>query len=797
MATPEEGGKVLSAEQRTDPACDGSLPLGKERRMAHSRLLELLQAAASIMAELHHEEERWTEVQRSHVETKFPPPFPTKREPLWYSPRLRPPSCQNPGGSRSGGERAHSGKKEKKNSSKMKVVMMMVCRGLLLFPVGLCVACSLGLAACDDSHESAGGENGATGAAAAAAAAAEGVPATAAAAFVSLHRFPPPFLRHILDHSAVAGGVGGGGVSTGTRGSRVPGDSHHHHHNNNNNHHRHHVRYMRALYRREADEDGRPRGGPSAIPSNTARLIPPTRLGRAPGDPAATAEVVTFDLRAVPRGELVLRAALVYPGDAHGRSACSLRMLPRNSVGADHGASEPAEDPEASGGDPSLDPDLNPNREMMSRPSADPSRNPQLKPKPDLDSNPDLAQNLTANPIPDSNPDVPPKLNAETTPLSNGDLVSDHELEAPAMVSLGEWFEVDVTGPVSRLLNHPGSLSPTTTTSSTLPALRVAWSCAPVPRRAPVPPFLLLYSDDLLGVAAAAALSRLPPARDEKSEELELPSPGFLGDIPGSLEGDHHDHHPAWRLAGSRVGQSVDTLWWKKQKKLKSSMFNEEKKRRRKIATMTDTATATALKPSYRSGPWACSKGLWWAPCPSGTPRSAPGADGSRARRRVVRSLPKGVNPHETPNGRQTSSTSSSSSSLAPSPQKQQQRQQQRQQWLSARGYSGAYRHGCRLHNLSVNFGDLGWDRWIIAPHRYEAGFCRGECARGLLHALGAPNHAIVCTIVEEARPGLGAGKASCVPSHYGAISVLVQEPGGSIAYKLYDGMTALGCTCR
>ncbi|CAM9826982.1 unnamed protein product [Lampetra planeri] len=97
MATPEEGGKVLSAEQRTDPACDGSLPLGKERRMAHSPLLELLQAAASIMAELHHEEERWTEVQRSHVETKFPPPFPTKREPLWYSPRLRPPSCQKCG----------------------------------------------------------------------------------------------------------------------------------------------------------------------------------------------------------------------------------------------------------------------------------------------------------------------------------------------------------------------------------------------------------------------------------------------------------------------------------------------------------------------------------------------------------------------------------------------------------------------------------------------------------------------------------------------------------------------------
>ncbi|CAM9439552.1 unnamed protein product [Lampetra fluviatilis] len=56
MATPEEGGEVLSAEQHTDPERDSSPPSGKKCRTAHSCLAELLQAAVSIVAELQREE---------------------------------------------------------------------------------------------------------------------------------------------------------------------------------------------------------------------------------------------------------------------------------------------------------------------------------------------------------------------------------------------------------------------------------------------------------------------------------------------------------------------------------------------------------------------------------------------------------------------------------------------------------------------------------------------------------------------------------------------------------------------
>ncbi|CAM9837619.1 unnamed protein product, partial [Lampetra planeri] len=56
MATPEKGSEAPSVEQRIERPCDNSPPSGREHRTAHSRLTELLQAAASIVTELHCEE---------------------------------------------------------------------------------------------------------------------------------------------------------------------------------------------------------------------------------------------------------------------------------------------------------------------------------------------------------------------------------------------------------------------------------------------------------------------------------------------------------------------------------------------------------------------------------------------------------------------------------------------------------------------------------------------------------------------------------------------------------------------
>ena len=80
----------------------------------------------------------------------------------------------------------------------------------------------------------------------------------------------------------------------------------------------------------------------------------------------------------------------------------------------------------------------------------------------------------------------------------------------------------------------------------------------------------------------------------------------------------------------------------------------------------------------------------------------------------------------------------------------------------------------CKLHSYRVSFQELGWDHYIIAPHRYNPRFCKGDCPRILHYGYNSPNHAIVQTVIND----MGAGEVpapSCVPYRYKPMSVLVK----------------------
>ncbi|XP_073493839.1 bone morphogenetic protein 15 [Phyllobates terribilis] len=102
----------------------------------------------------------------------------------------------------------------------------------------------------------------------------------------------------------------------------------------------------------------------------------------------------------------------------------------------------------------------------------------------------------------------------------------------------------------------------------------------------------------------------------------------------------------------------------------------------------------------------------------------------------------------------------------------------------------------CSLHPFWVSFHQLGWDHWIIAPHRYNPGYCKGDCPRLLHSGYNAPNHAIIQNFINQMVDG-NVPRPSCVPYSYGPISVLMIEPGGNILYKEYENMIAESCTCR
>jgi len=59
----------------------------------------------------------------------------------------------------------------------------------------------------------------------------------------------------------------------------------------------------------------------------------------------------------------------------------------------------------------------------------------------------------------------------------------------------------------------------------------------------------------------------------------------------------------------------------------------------------------------------------------------------------------------------------------------------------------------CQIQNLYVNFIDLKWHEWIIAPTGYAAYYCAGECHFPLNAHMNATNHAIVQTLVHLMHP--------------------------------------------
>nr|AAL73188.1 bone morphogenetic protein BMP2/4 [Archaster typicus] len=102
----------------------------------------------------------------------------------------------------------------------------------------------------------------------------------------------------------------------------------------------------------------------------------------------------------------------------------------------------------------------------------------------------------------------------------------------------------------------------------------------------------------------------------------------------------------------------------------------------------------------------------------------------------------------------------------------------------------------CRRHPLYVDFTDVGWNSWIVAPAGYQAYYCQGECPFPLVDHLNATNHAIVQTLVNSASPQL-APKACCVPTDLSAISMLYLDDSDSVILRNYQDMVVEGCGCR
>ncbi|XP_072263589.1 growth/differentiation factor 7 [Pyxicephalus adspersus] len=102
----------------------------------------------------------------------------------------------------------------------------------------------------------------------------------------------------------------------------------------------------------------------------------------------------------------------------------------------------------------------------------------------------------------------------------------------------------------------------------------------------------------------------------------------------------------------------------------------------------------------------------------------------------------------------------------------------------------------CSKKPLHVNFKELGWDDWIIAPLDYEAYHCEGMCDFPLRSHLEPTNHAIIQTLMNSMDPE-STPPSCCVPSKLSPISILYIDSGNNVVYKQYEDMVVENCGCR
>ncbi|XP_042292969.1 growth/differentiation factor 6-A [Thunnus maccoyii] len=111
-------------------------------------------------------------------------------------------------------------------------------------------------------------------------------------------------------------------------------------------------------------------------------------------------------------------------------------------------------------------------------------------------------------------------------------------------------------------------------------------------------------------------------------------------------------------------------------------------------------------------------------------------------------------------------------------------------------GKTGRRRIRCSRKSLHVNFRDLGWDDWIIAPLDYEAHHCDGVCDFPLRSHLEPTNHAVIQTLMNSMDPDISPSSC-CVPSKLSPISILYIDAGNNVVYRQYEDMVVESCGCR
>ncbi|XP_034952082.1 protein 60A-like [Chelonus insularis] len=102
----------------------------------------------------------------------------------------------------------------------------------------------------------------------------------------------------------------------------------------------------------------------------------------------------------------------------------------------------------------------------------------------------------------------------------------------------------------------------------------------------------------------------------------------------------------------------------------------------------------------------------------------------------------------------------------------------------------------CERRNYHVNFKDIKWHEWIIAPEGYDMYFCDGKCTFPLTTTANATNYAVTLSLYHKIHPDK-VPEPCCVATKLSPIQLLYFENENRVVYKKYTSMVVDGCGCR
>ncbi|KAI5102977.1 growth/differentiation factor 10 precursor, partial [Silurus meridionalis] len=112
-----------------------------------------------------------------------------------------------------------------------------------------------------------------------------------------------------------------------------------------------------------------------------------------------------------------------------------------------------------------------------------------------------------------------------------------------------------------------------------------------------------------------------------------------------------------------------------------------------------------------------------------------------------------------------------------------------RKQWSEPRA--------CARRYLRVDFADIGWSEWILAPKAFDAYYCAGTCGFPMPKVVRPSNHATIQSIVRAVGIVPGVPEPCCIPEKMSELAVLFLDASRNMVLKLYPNMSVETCACR